>query len=91
MQTDPITSTKYDGAPCIECGEDAVVAVLVQGRFHEVPLCGACADGKITECPGCDQTIWSKDGTRLFRSSSLFCPSCVSLHENRDTVNEVRR
>ena len=34
---DPINTTKWDGAPCAWCGDDAV-----EENEHGEPLCGRC-------------------------------------------------
>jgi hypothetical protein len=85
-----------DGCACAECGEDAVIELLMQGSFFEVPLCGACAD-QLTECPGCEQLIWQRNGTRIYSSPNLYCPRCTSDTEAAlarvrvSQIDQVRR
>lgn len=104
MKTD-MDTTARDGKPCDECGDDAVVEIQLQGHHHQTALCGACADNAITTCPGCEQNIWCKDGTRVYQSSSLYCASCCAQHPviaaildralrldaSRDEFQQVRR
>ena len=91
--------------PCDQCGDGAVVDIEMQGHARPVKLCGKCADDQITTCPGCEQTIWCKDGTRVYTSASLYCASCCAQHpviatildralhldEARDAFHQVRR
>lgn len=92
MHLDPLETTRDDGAACYECGDDAVIGVLLQGHTHDVPLCGNCAENAVTDCAGCDQAIWSRHGIRLFSSSRLYCQRCVeSVPGMVDYFNLVRR
>lgn len=93
---DPINTTTHDGRVCEQCGEDAVVAVQLQGSWYDAALCGACADQVIT-CGKCEQRLMDWDGVRVFSTPDKFCWRCAeamwkAIDKARvDTVDEVRR
>lgn len=79
MTSDPINTTRDDGAACAACGADAVgVAAITErdGAVHPHPLCGRCFNDAVTECPNCDRMIWQRDGVRVFVSPTLYCRVC---------------
>lgn len=92
-----------DGAPCAECGDDAVIALRYQPHDHERPLCGRCAD-HVEACAECEQLFWGPDGHRII-ANQRHCATCAARHplvvgatmaeilsdELQDYFNKVRR
>ena len=103
--SDPLESTKLDGAACVECGEDAfgVYAIAEGSRLEDRPLCGPCHDDLTTICPSCNYLVWQSDCQRV--GYELYCNPCATRHpavvgelaaqlaadQFRDEFNERRR
>ncbi len=78
--SDPLETTKYDGALCLICGDTAVAVYLIAegSRLEDRALCGTCHDDLTTLCPSCNYLVWQSDCQRI--GYDLYCNGCATRH-----------